>query len=179
MLFSSSQSTWQAFCPQNRRASGGAIHKECIKEWWQKQPFFFLQVLAPVKLLLGVSLGVLSHQQMKASQGYKDWRIGVPQAFGLSAHGTFHRYEYQLTLTAQCLYSPQLLQLCQHRLWQCLVLQLYIPWDGLVRLIASNVPLIKSTNSLWMSLKLMLHFLRFNPDQQRLFKTTEHHRFVE
>lgn len=46
-------------------------------------------------------------------------------------------------------------------------------------LIAPNMSLIKSANLFLMSLKLMLHLFRFDPEQQRLFETKEHHRFAE
>lgn len=52
-------------------------------------------------------------------------------------------------------------------------------WVGGSNLITSNVALIQSANSFQMSLKLMLRPFRFDPEQQRLFETREHHRFAE
>ena len=61
----------------------------------------------------------------------------------------------------------------------CALVVYALRWVGGSNLITSNVALIKSANSFRMSLKWMLRLFRFDPEQQRLFETKEHHRFAE
>lgn len=61
----------------------------------------------------------------------------------------------------------------------CALVVYALRWVGGSALITSNVALIKSANSLRVSLKLRLRLFRFDPEQQRLFETKEHHRFAE
>lgn len=115
---------------------------------------------------------------MQAILWNKDWRTTVLQAFVLPAQVLLLNVSISDpvvslqpsatgTLPAHAVAVP------------CAVAVYALKWVGESTLITSNVAPIKSANSFWMSLKLMLHLFRFDPEQQRLFETKEHHRFAE
>lgn len=149
----------------------GATYKKHIKELqWQRQLPFFLQVLAPVKLFLDVSLAVTLVNASYSLEPLSFQAFVLPAQvllLNVSISNPVVSLQLSGTLPAHAVVVP------------CAVAVYALRWVGGSNLITSNAAPIKSANSFWMSLKLMLHLFRFDPEQQRLLETKEHHRFAE